>query len=128
MLSGNIRSWMMVCLVVLSNTVTVQGLGPVPRQDTTAVATTGPPAEETPTSTAPPVNSETTKEKSITTTRPIDVPHTTVVSSPTAAPSALNGNITPSNSTVDNATVPAGELPLTPVVTPGWGLLALSSL
>ncbi|KAK7924106.1 hypothetical protein PG985_006160 [Apiospora marii] len=122
MLSGNIRSWMVVCLVVLSNAVTVQGLGPLRRQDTTAVATTGPPAGEAPTSTAPPANSETTKDTSITTTRPTDVPHSTVVSSPTAAPSALNGNITPSNSTVDNATVPAGELPLTPVVTPGWGV------
>ncbi|KAK8138221.1 hypothetical protein PG984_001601 [Apiospora sp. TS-2023a] len=105
MLFGNMRSWMVVCLVVLSNTVTVQGLGPVPRQDTTAVATTGPPAGEAPASTALPANSETTKETSITTTRPTDVPHTTVVSSPTAAPSALNGNITPSNSTVDNGVV-----------------------
>lgn len=109
------------------------------------MATTGPPAQEAPTSTAPPADSETAKATPTITARPTDVPSTTMVSSPTAAPSALNGNITPSNSTVDNgkllsfsrtwlcvlkrntdsrsaATVPAGELPLTPVVTPGWGV------
>ncbi|KAK8055882.1 hypothetical protein PG993_001109 [Apiospora rasikravindrae] len=126
----------------MSNTAAVQALGPVRRQDTTAVATTGPPGGETPTSTATPTDTETAKTTAISTTRTSGAPSTTVVPSPTAAPSALNGNNTPTNTTVSNgkpanrvqnacdeysdncptATVPPGELPLTPVVTPGWGV------
>ncbi|KAK7940884.1 uncharacterized protein PG986_013271 [Apiospora aurea] len=106
----------------MSNAATVQALGPVRRQDTTAVATTGPPGGETPTSTATPAATETAKTTEVSTTRTSDAPSTTAVLSPTAAPSALNGNNTPTNTTISNATVPDGELPLAPVVTPGWGV------
>ncbi|KAK8088673.1 hypothetical protein PG997_003634 [Apiospora hydei] len=94
----------------MSNTAAVQALGPVRRQDTTAVATTGPPGGETPTSTATPAATETAKTTAVSTTQTSGAPSTTAVLSPTAAPSALNGNNTPTNTTTSN------------VVTPGWGV------
>ncbi|KAK8126096.1 uncharacterized protein PG998_001855 [Apiospora kogelbergensis] len=90
----------------MSNTVVVQGLGPLRRQDTTAaVATTGPPGREAPTSTAPTATatSETAQITSASTIRTTDPPSNTVVPSPTAAPSALNGNTAPGNTTASNA-------------------------
>ncbi|KAI6092551.1 hypothetical protein F4821DRAFT_136831 [Hypoxylon rubiginosum] len=124
-----IPKWSSVCallyVAVCFNLVAAGHPALYRRQDasstTTAAATTTRDGDGT-TTTAQADKSDTTTGSS----KPTSVEITTTSSSstlePTIIPSAINGNNPSNESYSDDTTIAAGELPLEPRLTPGWGV------
>ncbi|KAH8673762.1 hypothetical protein BX600DRAFT_214955 [Xylariales sp. PMI_506] len=125
---------LLVCVLVCFNIVSAGILFPFRRDDsatTTAIASTATDdADQTQTQTVSAARM--TKTESVTdasATANTTSAASTTTASATVMPSAINGN-TDTNVTAiaSNATIAAGELPLQPQLTPGWGVAGIIML
>ncbi|KAI9166740.1 hypothetical protein HJFPF1_02854 [Paramyrothecium foliicola] len=121
------RLWALLCLALVLQLATAQSFTVIRRQDDRPDATTQPRPEPEPTS----VNgdnqksAETTKaeqeapKSSSTITKG---PSTPIKSTRTPIPTVTSSKGPIDNSTFFNDTIPEGQLPLRPEITPGWGV------
>ncbi|EGX96840.1 hypothetical protein CCM_01498 [Cordyceps militaris CM01] len=124
-----LRVWALLCLILALQLATAQSLQLIPRADAATPTTSGAP----PATTASPTETANKAEgnKDVTSkTAPSDASASITPTVATSPNSTLSGASTatipaptPSGSpTFLNATIPHGQLPLAPEITPGWGV------
>ncbi|EHK41186.1 uncharacterized protein TrAtP1_004615 [Trichoderma atroviride] len=115
----------LVCLLLALQVAATHDLHPLRRDGAASISSSEPRSQPTP---QPSIardqhqdSKQTDVSKESTTTK---APHSTTTSStPTLQTTATVPSQTPlSNSTLFNATIPTGQLPIKPVLTPGWGV------
>ncbi|KAH8203439.1 hypothetical protein TruAng_002423 [Truncatella angustata] len=128
------RAWLTgaFCIVLCSDIVRAGLLEPIRREDASPTSTLTTAARTT--STEDTISQESTTSSRATTTELADsasvastsiklTSSTSTTSAATSAPSALNGNVASNSSNIySNSTIEAGELPIQPRITPGWGV------
>ncbi|KAM0483182.1 hypothetical protein ACHAPX_002631 [Trichoderma viride] len=121
----------LVCLLLALQVAAAHDFHPLRRDEAAAASTPSasvsgsrPSSQPTPQPSATRERNEDSKQTDVSKESTTKAPHSTTASStPTVQTTATVPSQTPpSNSTLLNATIPAGQLPIKPVVTPGWGV------
>ncbi|KAI5924957.1 hypothetical protein F4810DRAFT_104462 [Camillea tinctor] len=121
------RIWALLCVAIFFQVAVAGVIVPYHRRQDVVTSPTTAIATETQAATTATSDEQgdrltATPESSATRSSSVDVTtSTTSIASDTPIPSAINGN-NPSNNSVYTTTIAPGELPLQPVLTPGWGV------
>ncbi|KAI1500390.1 hypothetical protein F5X99DRAFT_238359 [Biscogniauxia marginata] len=120
MFARRTRIWALLCLAMFLNIAVAGVIGPYHRRQDVSPTTTE--APKTTISDGEGARATASPERSATRSSAADITSSvTSTISDTPVPSAINGN-NPSNNSIYISTIAAGELPLQPQLTPGWGV------
>ncbi|KAI1633291.1 hypothetical protein F4809DRAFT_655229 [Biscogniauxia mediterranea] len=130
MLPRHTRIWTLLCAAVYLHVAVAGVIAPHHRRQDTTTSPTAAITTETPatTTTIEDQDDRLTASPESSATRSSSVDRTTSttsmssIASNTPIPSAINGNNPSNNSIYTSTTIAPGELPLEPVLTPGWGV------